>query len=248
MMRQKQRGFLLNPFRFGAGGSSEDPHFSNVSLLLHCNGSNGSTTFPDSSLSPKTVTANGSAQVSTARSKFGGASGLLDGSSFLGIPAHPSLYPTLSSDYTIECWIYMPSSALGTYRTIAGVTSTSSGYNTFLLDVEPNGALRFAVYDSFAEKVSSTPPGSVPLDAWAHVTGVKYGTSLFAFLDGVKGANTGIISGPIPGPNGRLAIGRIGEYAGGQYFFGNVDEIRITQGVARYIDSFTPPAAAFPDS
>jgi hypothetical protein len=48
--------------------------FGSVSLLLHGNGTNGSTTITDNSPSPKTVTAVGNAQISTAQSKFGGAS------------------------------------------------------------------------------------------------------------------------------------------------------------------------------
>jgi hypothetical protein len=51
-----------------------DPNFANVSLLLYGNGINGSTSITDNSPSPKTVTAVGNAQISTAKqSKFGGA-------------------------------------------------------------------------------------------------------------------------------------------------------------------------------
>jgi hypothetical protein len=56
-----------------------DPVFNNVSLLLHGNGTNGSTTITDNSPTPKTVTAVGNAQISTAQSKFGGASIAFDG-------------------------------------------------------------------------------------------------------------------------------------------------------------------------
>ncbi len=49
---------------------------ANTKLLLHCNGVDGSTTFTDSETTPKTVTVQGSAQIDTAQSKFGGASGL----------------------------------------------------------------------------------------------------------------------------------------------------------------------------
>ena len=50
-----------------------------VVFQLACDGSNGSTTFTDSSPSPKTVSVFGNAQVSTAQSKFGGASAAFDG-------------------------------------------------------------------------------------------------------------------------------------------------------------------------
>ena len=41
------------------------------SLLLHCDGTNGSTSFPDSATPANTLTANGSAQVTTTGPKFG---------------------------------------------------------------------------------------------------------------------------------------------------------------------------------
>ena len=56
-----------------------DPYYSAVSLLLPMDGTNGSTTFTDSSLNGLTVTAVGNAQISTTQSKYGGASGYFDG-------------------------------------------------------------------------------------------------------------------------------------------------------------------------
>ena len=50
-----------------------------VSLMLHMDGANNSTTFTDTSPTPKTVTVNGDAKVSTAQSKFGGASAVFGG-------------------------------------------------------------------------------------------------------------------------------------------------------------------------
>ena len=48
---------------------------SNAKLVLHCNGTDGSTSFPDASEFAHTVTANGGV-VDTAERKFGGASAL----------------------------------------------------------------------------------------------------------------------------------------------------------------------------
>ncbi|MEL0120796.1 MAG: LamG domain-containing protein, partial [Opitutae bacterium] len=60
---------FFNNFKTGA-----DQYFYSTSLLLKGDGTNGSTTIVDSSPSPKTVTAVGNAQISTAQSKFGGSS------------------------------------------------------------------------------------------------------------------------------------------------------------------------------
>ena len=56
-----------------------EPYFHNNSLLLHGDGTNGSTTFKDDSINNHTITAYGNAQISTAQSKFGGSSIYFDG-------------------------------------------------------------------------------------------------------------------------------------------------------------------------
>jgi hypothetical protein len=43
-----------------------------------------------------------------------------------------------------------------------------------------------------------------------------------------------------------LSIGNDGNLTRG--FIGQIDEVRITKGVARYAGAFTPPTAAFPNS
>ena len=75
-------------------------------LMLHFDGPNGSRTFTDSDLTPKTVTGHGDAQISTAYSEFGGASLKLDGSSgsYLSAPASPDW--NFSGDFTIDFWWY----------------------------------------------------------------------------------------------------------------------------------------------
>lgn len=67
-----------------------NPYIDNLVLGLHMNGTNGSTTFTD--VSGNTVTALGNAQISTAWSAYGGASGLFDGSGDgLSVPDSSSL-------------------------------------------------------------------------------------------------------------------------------------------------------------
>ena len=52
--------------------------YNDLTVLLHMNGSNGSTAFTNS-MAGASFGAYGNAQISTARSQFGGASCLLDG-------------------------------------------------------------------------------------------------------------------------------------------------------------------------
>ena len=87
-----------------------DPYWNNVSLLLQFDGTNGSTTFTDSSGLNQTVTPNGGASISTAQSKFG-ASGYFDGvDNYLSVP-HSTALNLSSGDFTIELWLYANSFA-----------------------------------------------------------------------------------------------------------------------------------------
>lgn len=70
---------------------------SYVKLMLHCDGTNASTTFTDSESSPKTMTANGNAMISTSVSKFGGASGYFGGG---GIDSNTGLMLHLENNAT----------------------------------------------------------------------------------------------------------------------------------------------------
>ena len=63
------------------GSTVGDVHFPKVKLLLPFDGSNGATSTTDSSNSNNTISFAGTAQISTAQSKFGGSSLLLDGNS-----------------------------------------------------------------------------------------------------------------------------------------------------------------------
>ena len=63
------------------GTTVGDVHFPKVKLLLPFDGSNGATSTTDSSNTNNSVTFAGTAQISTAQSKFGGSSLLLDGNS-----------------------------------------------------------------------------------------------------------------------------------------------------------------------
>ena len=83
-----------------------DPNFANVELLLHGDGTNGSTTFTDDSNSSRTITASGNAQIDTAIKKFGSGSAEFDGTNSKLIV---SGNPLGSGDFTIEFWIYSES-------------------------------------------------------------------------------------------------------------------------------------------
>ena len=96
--------------------ATADPYYDNVSLLLHGDGTNGSTTIVDNSPSPKTMTALGNAQISTTESLFGGSSLYFDGSgndAIQTLPGNDFVYGT--GPFTLEAWIYYQGKGNGGY-------------------------------------------------------------------------------------------------------------------------------------
>ena len=208
-----------------------DPDFLSVSVLLHMDGSNGSTTFTDSSSNAITVTGYGNAQISTAQSKFGGASAYFDGSGDYLLTAS-SLAPLQmgTGDFTVEAFI-RPTSSVASYKSLIGLTSSDTD-TLYIL----SGQLVWYI--------SGTAAGTIAVDTWYHVAASRQGTSLRVFIDGTL-VNTSTNSNNIT--TGRLSVGATGSLAG-EFFQGWIDELRITKGVARYTANFTPPTAAFPDA
>jgi hypothetical protein len=214
----------------GAANGATDPNFSSVALLLHMNGSNGSTTFTDSSSSARTVTANGDARISTSRSKFGGASGLFDGSGdYLTVTVPGGLG---SGSFTVEFWYYM------TANTGVLFNSRSNGIGSDGIDIFSNLFVTTAGNQIFQ-------PTSTPINEWHHVAIVRSGSTMTRYINGVADGGTSTVSN-----NFNASAFLIGGSTAGNvgYLNGNIDELRITVGFARYTANFTPPTAAFPNS
>ena len=231
---------IINPYRFGGGGGGGgggDPYWANVVLLLHCDGTDGSTTFTDSSGSAHTVTATGDAQIDTAEKKFGTGSGLFDGTGdYLTIP-NSSDFNFGTDDWTIEFWCRFTS--LTGYQTIF-----EHGYNASggLIIQTGSGNGKFIVYTSGVARASST--ASTPsVGTWYYYAIVQSGTTITIYRDGTSvGSGTSsenLSSAAATGVCGWAATGIATINA-------QIDDFRVTKGVAR--DVSIVPTSAFPDS
>jgi hypothetical protein len=229
------------------GYAPVDEHYDNVSLLLYGNGTNGSTTITDNSPSPKTVTAVGNAQISTAQSKFGGASIAFDGAGSpmdrLSIPTGTVDLQFGAQDFTIECWIYRLDTNTATIVVGQADLATAAG-SAWIFYV--SSSLNSEVYiGSSAFSVTSPNPS---INIWAHIAFTRSGGTLRSFLNGtIVGTNTNLganslNTGSATFPN---TIGSVAANTNG--LNGYIDDLRITKGVARYTSNFTPPTESFSD-
>ena len=230
---------LINPFWYGAAG---DPSFANVVLLCHFDGTNGSTTFVDSSGAARSVTATGSISLTTAQQKFGTAS--LDAgaaSSYAGA-ATSADWNFGTGPFTVEAWI-RPTATISGFRAVVAQWNVAPNQAWFLGFNGTN--LTFVFTANGTTVIQYTATFSPTLNTWMHLAVDRdAGGALRVYTDGTQR----MLQTP-----GAIFASTLGLYIGNdgnltRNFVGQIDEVRITKGIARYAGAFTAPTAPFPDS
>lgn len=220
---------------------------ANTVLLLHCDGTDASTTFTDSESTPKTVTANGNAQIDTAQSKFGGASGLFDGTGDYLILADSADWD-FTGDFTIDCWYKS-----NTRQNYAGIVSTlnygSANIDGWRLATDFIGASNqpaaFSVYVNNATTLAVVGTSDINTGSWVHLEVTRSGNSVRLFVNGTQEGSTGTLSGTILAGGGGLMVGRGFDDFEQGYVDGWIDEVQVLKGQALNTTNFTPPTAAY---
>ena len=218
-----------------------DPSFADVSLLLHGDGTSGSTTFTDSSSNAVVVTANGNAQIDTAIKKFGTGSIQFDGTNDY-LSAGTSLGNFGTGDFTIEMWVYPTNSSY--YRGLFSKTTyTGSASPPSISAYMNNTALLVGVNSGSATGSWNTCSALPALNQWSHIAICRSGTNLRCFLNGTSILN--VTNNADVDNSDTLRIGYWRNSS--EHFEGYMDDIRFS-GTARYTSTFTPPTAAFLDN
>ncbi len=239
------REFNLDKIK-ATGTTVGDVYFPNVSLLLPFDGSNGATSTSDSSNQNHTVTFNG-AQISSAQSKFGGTSLLLDGSNdYLSIGGAEWNSNLNSGDFTVEFWIRFDTVGSGEQRIITnyngnngwGVALWSGGGGTDYFDgYWYDGSWRYMQYNIGGSSRYTTPS----INTWYHVAFVRNGNDWGLYLNGTAESTRTVSGSIISSSLGSLEVGR--QHQGNYFVDGYMDDLRITKGLARYTSNFTPPTS-----
>lgn len=206
---------------------------SQTVLMLHANGTDASTTFTDSSASAHTVTAVGNAQIDTAQSVFGGASGLFDGSGDYLSVTDSTDFDLGAGDLTVDFRVRFtsqPDTAL-----IDINNGRSNGL--MILHAPSAGGLRAKIADSDFDFAWSPSNG-----VWYHIALIRTGTTLRAFINGTQIGTDKTNSTDISGTTG-VEVGA--EQDGTQPLNGWIDELRISKGIARWTENFTPETSEY---
>lgn len=228
----------------GSGApAGSDPFFSSVGLLMHFDGTNGSTTFIDSSSHAQTLTAVGNAQLSTTSVKFGTACGLFDGTGdYVSMASQPSFMDPSAGNFTIEAWINPVA-----FTTLGVIHSTRAPADRgYQLQVTTGGKLQIVCFDAVgAGYVNITSTGSISTGVYTFVAATRVGNVYTLWIGGsADGTQTSATAMGVTG--GVSQVGRDPTTAGRE-FNGRMDDLRYTVGVGRYTGTFSVPTAAFPN-
>ena len=232
-------------FQYSENGSTwnntsvvSDPYYDKVSLLLPMTGSNNSTIIVDDSKHNHSIGLVGNVKIVSSESWFGNGSAVFDGTSDNLVIQNNPVFDLTNQDWTIEAWI-RPTGNWSKYNNIitkrgnGGDEGTGCDFQLYL--GINNGVLGF-----YNDIVSIKESSAIPLvNIWNHVAAVRNGRIITLYLNGISvlsfsgdtlyTTNRKVYVGGWPASNG-----------GNDYFYGNMNDVRVTKGVARYTSNFDP--------
>ena len=249
-----------------AGGTpATDPDIGSVTFLASFdNGTTGAETYtPEIGPAMEWVLTSGSqpsqvdGEVSVTQSKFVGGKSLFSKDTS-GAPsagwqttAGTSVGPTGTEDFTIEVDFYITdrTSAIelvnkwdfGTFQWSWSIDTANPGRVN--ASVSSNGTTLTPIFGS-----EEWPTESITNNTWHTLAFVRDGSDWYLFLNGEASNNSPVSNGISihdPGSTQKLVIGQEGADDGSgttEVFF---DNVRITEGVARYITDYTPQTTPY---
>ncbi|HEX2994517.1 MAG TPA: LamG-like jellyroll fold domain-containing protein [Anaerolineales bacterium] len=209
-------------------------------VLLHMNGTDESTVFADES--GKEWTAAGNAQIDIAESKFGGASGLFDGSGdSISTPDHDNFHLS-DHDWTFDFWVRF--NTLSSDTNLITQYEDADNWMKVWVDTDPS-RLYFAQTSGGEVTAQFYANAAFALNTWYHIVVERKGNSPKIAVNGTFRAVTEdvtIANKTFDNLDGALTLGM---YEGLDLLDGQIDEFRFSNGIARWITNFTPPVSAY---
>jgi hypothetical protein len=181
-----------------------------------------------------TFTLTGGAKLSTLQQKFGTASLALNGTSDYLTVGSSVDFNYSTGDFTIEGWFY--TNALSGTQCLFDQRAAATEV-AIMVDMNASGVVRLYVNGSYVISSNNT----VSATTWTHVAISRTSGITTMFIAGT--AQTTTYTDTNSYPTRPVAIGAY--YGGSSFFNGYIDEFRISKGVSRYPNTFTPASGAF---
>lgn len=216
---------------------ANDPFWSSNVMVLRMDGLDNGTSFIDAK--GHTFTAVGNAKTKVAQHKFGTTAAYFDGAGdYISTP--DSVDWQFPGDFTVECWVWIDS---GTNAIQAIYNQRASNGTQFNISYSGGNYYQWAWCDGGAIVTQNTGIILNP-SSWVHLVWQRLGTNFRTYVNG--NLNHSVTWSGVPADQTVVAtIG--GDAAGyGQDFKGYIDDFRITKGVARYLNNFSPVGVPLP--
>jgi hypothetical protein len=214
----------------------------NTKALLHINGIDASTSFTDQT--GRFWMANANAQIDTAQSKFGGASGLFDGNGdYIDALDHAD-FDVKNGDFTIDFW--MRPAAIDQYCYVLAQAAPSGADSSvsWFIGLNANESIRGGIVMGSKYYTATTAVNTYAANTWYHLALVRNGNVISLYVNGVASATITATGVTANNSAYKAALGRLGEY-NGLYYNGWIDEFRFSKGIARWTSNFIPPTTPF---
>ena len=201
----------------------------------------------DNSTNAFTITKTGDTKVSSfgpfTETDVTTGSGYFDGSGdYLSVADNTAL-DMGSSNFTMECWVYLneaASSSDGIFAKRADI-STYGGVIFYINSTTP--ALRATTNgSSWGVEISSSI--TISIGTWNHLAITRSGSTWTIWVNGASGA-TATVSGTVPDNSSAFVIGAYDSGGNASYILpsGLISNARVVKGTAVYTSAFTPPTA-----
>ena len=187
------------------------------------------------------IETSGNAKTDSVNKRYNSSIKTIAGTDYLRFPPDSSLILG-NGNFTIEGWFRLEGGA-GTTREFVLWNANATGYAAVHLFLSSSNTVWICAGNG--AWTFQTDTGYVPtIGAWTHYAVVRNGTNYSVYIDGVNKFST-TYSGTL------LATGitqnLVGANSGGTTpWYGSIEDVRITKGVARYVSNFTIPLASFP--
>ncbi len=210
-----------------------------TTLLMHFNAMNS---FKDE-LSHTVI--QGDTKIDTNIFKFGGASANFDGRGYLTVD-DTNDFAFGTGDFTIDGWIYIPSTFTGQRLTLFSIGQKGWGqtYKEEISCCVTDGKIQFMAENTFTF-LFNIIEGAIPLNHWVHLAYVRSNGTMFAFINGVKTSAVNCNYNFTVSSNIRIGDNYINGIEVPDAIANYKDEIRVTKGIALWDSDFTPPTKEY---
>jgi hypothetical protein len=204
---------------------------ANTKLLLHFDG--------DESYLGHEITFNGNPQMNATTTKFDGAYYFDGTGDYLEI-ADSEDWNFGTGDFTIDFWIWRD----GAQSSVAGIVQQwtgTDGKRAWQLKFSGDNYLTAFISDDGLYDAAENITDSVALadQTWIHVALVRVGSTVTLYKDG-NSVGT-LEQDTVFNVDQVVWVGRNGAI----YFKGYLDELRVSKGIARWTENFTPPTEPY---